>query len=80
MPFTQPSSYYLAGKGNFSRRYIWIGTETFPVNLKPELHQTALGAIKVEPYSDDTQLLNRFKDWLNQLTRSDLPEHRWSDE
>ena len=61
-------------------RYVWIGTDTFPVNLETELRQAALGALRVEPYSDDTQLLNRFKNWLNQLTRADLPKHQWTDE
>ena len=62
------------------RRFIWMGTDTFPVNLRQELHHTTLGAIRIEPYSDDTRLLNRFTNWLNQLTRSNLHKHPWTDE
>lgn len=71
---------FIAGVTELSRRFVWIGTDTFPASPATDLHQVSLGAIRVEPYSEDTQLLDKFKVWVNKLTRSDLPKHTWTDQ
>ena len=69
-----------------TRQFIWIGTGTFPLNLHPEIQAITRGAIRVEPgaetesYESDKNLMDRFRDWINPITLSDLPVHRWTDE
>ena len=64
-----------------SRKYFWIGTDTFPTNPEPELLHITLGAIRLEPYADpSSDELSRFKNWVNTLSLEELPSHPWSEQ
>ena len=69
------------GEMKLSKPYVFLldSMGTTPAKMDNDLYNAMTGGIVVQPYNSDTELMERFKEWLNKRTLGNLPRHPWTE-
>ena len=69
------------GEMKLSKPYVFLldSMGTMQAQMDNDLYNAMTGAIVVQPYNSDTELMERFKEWLNKRTLGNLPRHPWTE-
>ena len=69
------------GEMKLSKPYVFLldSMGTMQAKMDNDLYNAMTGAIVLQPYNSDTELMERFKEWLNKRTLGNLPRHPWTE-